>query len=148
MTAAETKAFLDLVAAEEAAPTGPAGEDGVATVNYAQFVADGEALLTKAGAELPDKAVYTTDGVLDEGDLRAGADHPRQGHRRDLHRRRPSTPLPLPTRTSTSSAIPVGTGAFKFVEFKPGESIEYAANEDYFLGAPDDQADVHPDHQG
>ncbi len=31
---------------------------------------------------------------------------------------------------------PVGTGPFKFVEFKPGESLEYASNEDYFRGAP------------
>ncbi|MGK2851823.1 MAG: ABC transporter substrate-binding protein [Candidatus Limnocylindrales bacterium] len=135
VTAAETKAFLDKIAAEESAPTGPAGEDGVATVNYAQFLAEGEALLTKAGAELPDKALYTADGVLDEG-----------GYTQELVIR-----IKAVDATFTGSAIdalaaaypyldfqrnPVGTGAFKFVAFKPGESLEFAANEDYFLGAP------------
>jgi ABC-type transport system substrate-binding protein len=136
VTAAETKAFLDKVTAEEGAPTGPAGEDGNPTVNYAQFVAEGEALITKAGGELPDKAVYTTDGVLDEG----------------TYAQELITRVKAIDATFTSSEIdalaaaypyldfqrnPVGTGPFKFVEFKPGESLEYAANEDYFLGAPE-----------
>lgn len=135
VTAAETKAFLDKVAAEEGAPTGPAGDDGVATVNYAQFLAEGEALVTKAGAELPDKAVYTADGVLDEG----------------TYVQELVTRVKAIDATFTASEIdalaaaypyldfqrnPVGTGPFKFVAFKPGESLEYAANEEYFLGAP------------
>ncbi len=135
VTAAETKAFLDAVAAEEAAPSGPAGEDGAATVNYGQFIADGEALLTKAGQELPDKAIFTTDGVLDEG----------------LYAQELITRIKAIDASFTASAVdalaaaypyldfqrnPVGTGAFKFVSFKPGESLEYAANEAYFAGAP------------
>jgi ABC-type transport system substrate-binding protein len=135
VTATETKAFLDKVAAEEAAPTGPAGEDGVATTNYAQFVVEAEALLTKAGQALPDKAVYTTDGVLDEG----------------TYAQELITRIKAIDAGFTASAVdalaaaypyldfqrnPVGTGPFKFVEFKPGESLEYAANEEYFLGAP------------
>ena len=31
---------------------------------------------------------------------------------------------------------PCGTGAFKFVKWNHGDSIEYVANEDYFAGAP------------
>ncbi len=34
------------------------------------------------------------------------------------------------------SQNPVGTGPFRFVSWRPGESIELAANEDYFNGAP------------
>ena len=135
VTADETKAFLDKVAAEEAAPTGPPGDDGKATVNYAQFLAEAEALLTKAGVELPDKAVYTAEGVLDEG-----------GYTQEL-----ITRVKAIDATFTSSEIdalaaaypyldfqrnPVGTGPFKFVAFKAGESLEFAANEEYFLGAP------------
>jgi ABC-type transport system substrate-binding protein len=135
VTAAETKAFLDKVTAEETSPTGPAGEDGVATVDYAQFIAEAEGLLTTAKIELPDKTVYTTDGVLDEG----------------TYAQELITRVKAVDANFTASAIdamaaaypyldfqraPVGTGAFKFVNFKPGESIEYAANEDYFLGAP------------
>ena len=33
-------------------------------------------------------------------------------------------------------AEPVGTGAYKFVRWNHGDSIEYVANEDYFAGAP------------
>ena len=135
VTATETKTFLDKVAAEEAAPTGPAGEDGAATVNYAQFIAEAEALITKAGGELPDKAVYTAEGVLDEA----------------TYGQELITRVKAIDATFTASAIdalaaaypyldfqrnPVGTGAYKFVEFKPGESLEYAANEEYFRGAP------------
>jgi ABC-type transport system substrate-binding protein len=135
LTATETKAFLDKVAAEEAKPTGPAGDDGAPTVNYPSFTAEGEGLLTKAGQELPDKTPYTTDGVLDEG-----------GYAQAV-----ITAVKAIDATFTADAVdalaaaypyldfqrnPVGTGPFKFVEFKPGESIEYAANEDYFLGAP------------
>ena len=135
VTATETKAFLDKVAAEEAAPSGPAGEDGAATVNYGQFIAEAEALITKAGGELPDKAVYTAEGVLDEA----------------TYAQELITRIKAVDATFTASAIdalaaaypyldfqrnPVGTGAYKFVEFKPGESLEYAANEDYFRGAP------------
>lgn len=136
VTAEETKAFLDKVAAEEAAPTGPAGDDGVATPNYAQFLAEAEALLTKAGQTLPDKAIYTgEDGTLDEG-----------GYVQAM-----LVQIKAIDATFTSPAIdalaaaypyldfqtnPVGSGPFKFVSFKPGESIEYAANEEYFKGAP------------
>jgi len=135
VTAGETKAFLDKVVAEEAAPTGPAGEDGAATVNYGQFVAEAEALITKAGGELPDKTPFTTEGVVDEG----------------LYGQELITRVRAIDATFTASAVdalaaaypyldfqrePVGTGAYSFVEFKPGESLEYAANEEYFRGAP------------
>jgi len=38
--------------------------------------------------------------------------------------------------TNPANQSPIGTGPFKFVSWKPGESIELAANEDYFKGAP------------
>ena len=34
------------------------------------------------------------------------------------------------------NAEPCGTGAYKFVKWNHGDSIEYVANEDYFAGAP------------
>lgn len=135
VTGAETAAFLEKVAAEDAAPTGPADAEGNPTTNYAQFMAEAEGLLTKAGQELPDKTLYTADGVLDEN-----------GYTAEL-----ITRIKALDQTFTANAVdalaaaypyldfqrnPVGTGPFKFVEFKPGESIEYAANEDYFKGAP------------
>jgi ABC-type transport system substrate-binding protein len=135
VTATETKAFLDKVAAEEATPTGPAGEDGNPTVNYGQFIAEAEALLTKAGQELPDKAIYTAEGVLDEAT-----------YAQELITRVKAVDAGFTASATDALAAaypyldfqrnPVGTGAFKFVEFKPGESIEYAANEAYHAGVP------------
>jgi ABC-type transport system substrate-binding protein len=136
VSAAETKAYLDKVAAQEATPTGPAGDDGAPTVDYVQFTAEGEALLTKAGQALPDKAPFTVEGVVDES----------------LYAQEVITRIKALDTTFTASAIdalaaaykyldfqfagPIGTGPFKFVSYKSGELIEMAANEDYFAGAP------------
>ena len=37
---------------------------------------------------------------------------------------------------STENCYPVGTGPYKFKEYKAGESVTFEKNEDYFLGAP------------
>ncbi len=135
VTAEETKGLLDRVAAEEAAPTGPAGDDGAATVNYPQFLAETEALITKAGQTLPDKAIYTVEGVLDEsGYVQAMVN---QVKAIDATFSAPAIDaLAAAYPYLDFQTAPVGSGPFKFVEFKPGESIEYEANEEYFKGAP------------
>ncbi len=136
LSAAETKTFLDKVDAEETTPTGPAGDDGAASVDYVQFTPEGEGLLTKAGQSLPDKAPFTAEGVVDE----------------NLYAQEVITRVKALDTTFTASAIdalaaaykyldfqfsgPVGTGPFKFVSYKSGELIEMDANEDYHLGAP------------
>jgi peptide/nickel transport system substrate-binding protein len=38
--------------------------------------------------------------------------------------------------TNPANQEPIGTGPFKFVSWKQGESVELEANEDYFKGAP------------
>jgi ABC-type transport system substrate-binding protein len=136
LTPAETKAFLDRVDAEEAAPTGPAGEDGAPTVGYAQFIPDGEALINKAGQPLPDKAPFTTEGVVDES----------------LYAQEVIARVAALDTTFTANAVdalaaaykyldfqfsgPVGTGPFKFVRYASGELIEMAVNDTYFAGVP------------
>ncbi|WML49736.1 ABC transporter substrate-binding protein [Neobacillus sp. PS3-34] len=37
---------------------------------------------------------------------------------------------------SPKNAVPVGTGPYKFKEYKAGESVTFVKNDDYFLGAP------------
>ena len=105
VTPAELKTFLDKVTAEETKPTGPPAEGSTdPTVNYTQFTAEAEALLTKAGQGFADKALYTGE----DGTRRRRRVHRRQ-HRPASHRsRRPrpparSTRSPRPTSTSTSS---------------------------------------------
>jgi ABC-type transport system substrate-binding protein len=135
VTETETKALLEKVAAEEANPTGPAGEDGKPTVNWEALIPELEAFITKAGQELPDKAVYTTDGVLDTALYGTAL--------KDRVTAIDAT-YTLPAVDALAAAYPyldfqfdpVGTGPWKFAAFKPGESIELTANEDYFLGAP------------
>jgi ABC-type transport system substrate-binding protein len=136
LTAAETGTFLGKVDAEETTPTGPAGEDGTPSVDYTQFTAEGEALLTKAGQDLPSKDPFTVDGVVDES----------------LYAQEVIGRVRALDTTFTAGAIdalaaaykyldfqfetPVGTGPMKFVSYKSGELIEFTANEDFFLGAP------------
>ncbi|HEX6868343.1 MAG TPA: ABC transporter substrate-binding protein, partial [Candidatus Limnocylindrales bacterium] len=140
LTAEDTKAFLDRVAAEENAPTGPAGDDGKPTTDYQQFTAEGEALLSKAGQDLPDKAPFTADGVVDEG----------------LYAQEVVARVQALDTTFTASAIdalaaaykyldfqfatPVGTGPFEFISYRSGESIEMKAFDAYFVGAPNIRA--------
>jgi ABC-type transport system substrate-binding protein len=135
VTAAETAAFLERIAAEEAAPTGEADADGNPTVDVTQFTADAEALLTKANQPLPDRAPFTTDGVVDEA-----------AYALELVSR-----IRALDTTFSASAVdalaaaykyldvqfaPVGTGPFKFVQYRPGELIEMEAYEAYHLGEP------------
>ena len=110
------------MAAEEAAPTGAAGEDGDPTVDYTKFTADGEALLGKAGQDLPDKAPFTTEGVVDES----------------LYAQEVIARVRALDTTFTASAIdalaaaykyldfqfetPVGTGPFKFESYSVGRA--------------------------
>ncbi len=138
VTAAELKTFLDKVDAEVKTPTGPPAEgDPAATVNYKQFLADAEALLTKAGQPLADKALYTDDkSVLDEN-----------GYTQDnISRLRTIQTTITASATDALAAaykyldiqlnpVGLGSGPFKFVSYKTGESLEYTNNPDYFGGA-------------
>lgn len=140
LTPAEITAFLDKVKAEETTPTGPPAEgDTAPTVNYAQFTAEAEALLAKASQPTADKAVYTdADGVFDEA-----------GYTQDNIAR-----ITAIQTTQTAGAVDalaaaykfldiqtkpigLGTGPFKFVEYKTGESLTYERNPDFFGGAPE-----------
>ena len=135
VSAAETTSFLDDVATEEGAPTGPVGEDGAPTVDYGRFRADGEALLTKAGIALPNEATYTTDGVVDV-----------EAYVRDLVARvraidatftaRPMDALAAAYPYLDTQLQPVGTGPFRFDAYTPGDRVDLVANDRYFLGAP------------
>ena len=138
VTAAELKTLLDKVAAEVKTPTGPppTGEK-TPSVNYKQFLADSEALLTKAGQPFGDKTLYTDDkGVLDEN-----------AYTQDNIGRLTTIQTTLTASATDALAaaykyldiqlnpVGLGTGPFKFVSYKTGESLEYANNPDYFRGA-------------
>jgi ABC-type transport system substrate-binding protein len=136
VTAAEVKAVLDAVDAEIKTPTGPAGADGKPTTNWDAHLTAMEEIITKAGQQLPDKADYPLeDGSLDKAtygtELRNRVNAVNQtfvGSEIDA--------LAAAFPYLDFQLNPVGTGPFKFVSFKSGESIELAGFEEYHKGAP------------
>ncbi len=130
VTVREVAGYLERISAEEASPTGPDR-----TVDYVQFKADGEALLRRAGMQLPSEAFHTTEGVLDVeryvGDLRA-----RIRAIDASFTSRPIDALAAAYPYLDFQDGPVGTGPFAFASYDPGDGLELVANEDYFLGAP------------
>jgi ABC-type transport system substrate-binding protein len=138
VTEADIQAVLDAIAAEEATPTGPAGDDGKPTVNYEPFVAQLDDLLTKAGQQLPDKALYTLeDGSLDnagyvaDGQSRIKAVLATYGAAQI-----DALAAAYPYLDIQTNPVGLGSGPFKFVEFKSGESLAFEAFADYHGGAP------------
>lgn len=137
VTPAEITDILGKIAAEEAAPTGPAGEDGAPTANYEQFVAGLEAIVTKGGQALPDKEAYTSEGALDAA-----------GYVADLQNRVKAIQAGLegasvdalaaayPYLDIQQNPVGIGTGPFVFTSYKSGESLEFTRNDSYFQGAP------------
>lgn len=130
VTVLEVTGFLERVSAEEAAPTGPDG-----ALDYGQFRADGEALLRRAGMQLPNERFHTSDGVLDidgyVGDILA-----RIGAIDASFTRRPIDVLAAAYPYLDFHDHPVGTGPFEFASYDPGVALELVANEAYFLGDP------------
>ena len=130
VTVLEVTGFLERVSAEEAGPTGPDG-----TVDYGQFRADGEALLRRAGVQLPNESFHTTDGVLDVdryvGDIRA-----RIRAIDASFTSRPIDALAAAYPYLDFQDDPVWTVPFEFASYAPGVGLELVANEGYFLGAP------------
>ncbi len=135
VTVADVTQFLERLSAEEAAPTGPDGEDGRATVDYGQFRADGETLLREAAIQLPNEAFHTVDGELDVdayiGDIRARL--------RALDATFTSRPIDAMAAAYPYLDVqdtPVGSGPFRFASYTPGVSLELVANDAYFRGEP------------
>jgi ABC-type transport system substrate-binding protein len=135
VTVAEVSAFLEEVSAEEAVPTGPAGDDGNPTVDHGRLRSGGEDLLRSAGMQLPSEASHTTDGVLDVdryvGDILA-----RIRAIDASFTSRPIDALAAAYPYLDFQEDPVGTGPFEFASYDPGARLEFVANEAYFLGVP------------
>ena len=130
VTVREVTGYLERISAEEASPTGPDG-----AVDYVQFRTDGEALLRRAGMQLPSESFHTADGELNVdryvADLRA-----RIRAIDASFTSRPIDALAAAYPYLDFQEAPIGTGPFAFASYDPGLGLELVANEDYFLGAP------------
>jgi ABC-type transport system substrate-binding protein len=100
------------------------------------FRADMEAILTSAGITLPDQARFVgADGTVDVAAY-AGAllaqlvdlDTTLQADKADR--------LAAAYRLLDINLSPVGSGAYKFVRYTPGQSVELARFDDYYLFKP------------
>ena len=123
--AALAKKISDATSAEACASDAPPAECDPAT-----YVAEMEPILTQAGITLPDKNAYTVDGALDNSTYgQALIDQ-----LNDLN-----TTLTAAETDKIAAAFrlldfqrnPIGTGPYKFTEYKAGSSVELAKNPDY-----------------
>jgi ABC-type transport system substrate-binding protein len=138
VTAAELKTFLDKVTAEETTPTGPPAEGTTTpTVNYTQFTAEAEALLAKAAQPLADKVLYTAeDGTLDENGYTAD----NIGRLRTIQTSQTAGAIDALAAAYKYldiqlNPVGLGSGPFKFAEYKTGESLTFDNFPEYFGGA-------------
>ena len=139
VTAAELKTLLDKVAAEVKTPTGPPAEGSTdKTVNYAQFQAEVEALLTKAGQPLADKALYP-DAAGTGTDLNAYTQD-NVGRLQTIQTAQSAGAIDALAAAYKyldiqTNPVGLGTGPFMFKSYKTGESMEFDNNPNYFKGA-------------
>ncbi|HSH22139.1 MAG TPA: ABC transporter substrate-binding protein, partial [Candidatus Caenarcaniphilales bacterium] len=137
VTVDEVTDLSDRFAAEAETPTGPPDEEGNPTPNLAQFRAEAEEILGRAGVELPNEAAYpNAEGTGTDEEAFAGA---LQTLIDDLRLTLESDAADRIAAAYTLLDIqrqPVGAGPFYLTEFNAGENLVYARNEQYHHGTP------------
>jgi ABC-type transport system substrate-binding protein len=133
--AAAVKALADKISTAQggAACAGATPPD---TCNASFYRVDMEAILTSAGVTLPDKAKFVgVDGKIDT----AAYGDDVLGQLTDLNttlQAGETDKLAAAYRLLDINFDPVGTGAYKFVRYTPGQSVELARFDDYYLFKP------------
>jgi ABC-type transport system substrate-binding protein len=131
---AEVKALYEKVSAATSAEA-CAAEAPPAECDFATYVAEMEAVLTKAGVQLEDKAKFVAeDGSTDNSAYGAAL----FGQLTDLNttlQAKDIDQIAASFRILDFQRAPVGTGPYKLVKYTTAQSIELARNDDYFGGA-------------
>ena len=133
VTAAEVKALNTKVTAEEEKPTGPPAEGSTdPTVNYAPFVAEIEAMLTKASIPAIDKNIYPDDetGAYTTQLISVFKDFAATFEAKEADKVAAAYTL------LDFNQKPVGAGPFKLDTFRPGQDLAYSRHEQYHQGPP------------
>lgn len=106
------------------------------TCNASFYTADIEAILTSAGVTLPDKARFVgADGKADTAAYAGALLVQLTDLDRTLHATQ-ADKLAAAYRLLDINLQPVGSGAYKFVRYTPGQSVELARFDDYYLFKP------------
>ncbi|HSV92313.1 MAG TPA: ABC transporter substrate-binding protein [Desulfobacterales bacterium] len=134
VTAEEVQALIDRIDAATADPA-CAGEVPPPTCDLATYVADLEAMLTRAGVQLEDRAKFAgADGAVDESAYGSAL----LSQLRDLAATLGAgdiDQIAAAFRLLDFQRAPIGTGPYRFVEYLTGRSVELARHDDYFGGA-------------
>jgi ABC-type transport system substrate-binding protein len=96
---------------------------------------DAETILTDAGAELPDRAAYTTDGEFNACGYAGELDTALAAAQRGLQAEGVDAVAAV-YRLLSFNKDPVGTGPYRWESFSAGQSVTFSAFEDYHHGAP------------
>jgi ABC-type transport system substrate-binding protein len=115
------------------------GDAPPATCDAATYVTEVEPLLTSAGITLPDKAIYTADGKLDNTAYGQAAIDELNDLDKTLAAAE-TDKVAASFRLLDFQRNPVGTGAYSLVKYTAGASVELAKNPNYYA------VEVGPDH--
>jgi ABC-type transport system substrate-binding protein len=130
---AEVAALYDKIATATAAEA-CAAEAPPAECDFATYVAEMEALLTKAGVQLPDKAQFVAeDGSTDMSAYGAEL-YSRLTDLNTTLAAKDIDQIAASFRIIDFQRAPVGTGPYKFTKYTAGQSVELARFDDYFGG--------------
>jgi ABC-type transport system substrate-binding protein len=134
VTPEEVTALADKIKAATGAEA-CASETPPAECDLATYVAELEALLTKAGIALPDKTPYVNE---DGSPNNSAYGQALLDQLLDLQRTQTATDLDqiaAAYRILDIQRAPIGTGPYKFVKYQSGQNVELARNDDYFGGS-------------
>lgn len=137
VTPEEVTALVEKIKAGTTAPacTVAEGETPPAECDLATYVAELEALLTKAGITLPDKGAYVNEDGSPNNSAYGQALYDQL---LDLQKTQTATDLDqiaAAYRILDIQRAPIGTGPYKFVKYQSGQNVELARNDDFFGGA-------------
>jgi ABC-type transport system substrate-binding protein len=134
VTPDEVKALTDKISAATSAEA-CGSETPPAECDFATYVPELEALLTKAGIALPDKGAYVNDDGSTNNSAYGQALFDQLS---DLNRTLSATDIDqiaAAYRILDIQRAPIGTGPYKFVKYQSGQNVELARNDDYFGGS-------------
>ncbi|HYN49009.1 MAG TPA: ABC transporter substrate-binding protein [Candidatus Nanopelagicales bacterium] len=130
---AEVKALFDKI---DAATTAEAcgAEAPPAECDYATYVTDLEALLTKAGVQLPDKAQFVAEDGSTDNSAYGAELFSRLTDLNTTLAAKDVDQIAASFRILDFQRAPVGTGPYKLVKYTTAQSVEMARHDDYFGG--------------
>ena len=132
---AEVAALYDKVSKATSAEA-CAAEAPPAECDFATYVAEMEALLTKAGVPLPDKAQFVAEDGSTDNSAYGAELYSRLGDLNTTLAAKDIDQIAASFRILDFQRAPIGTGPYKLVKYTTAQSVELGRNDDFY-GGPD-----------